>query len=133
MELSLLCTRCGNRCFEPPTTGRDYACPRCGRLLPRPTAVGFSLIARIRRLVSSQARYTLMLVALFGTGLMGVHAGLQGRRRVTGPTLSPRAASLIPLSQQERANYDYRLRQLERDLQRDGSDFDLLRRIGQLH
>jgi DNA-directed RNA polymerase subunit RPC12/RpoP len=133
MELSLTCTRCGNRCLEPPPTGRDYACPRCGRLLPRPTAAGFSLIARVRRVLSLQARYTLLLVALFGTGLMGVRAGLMGRRPAAGPEQSPRPVSLIPLNEQERSNYEYRLRQLERDLQRDGGDFDVLRRLGQLH
>jgi len=40
---------------------------------------------------------------------------------------------LIPLTEQERKNYDFRLRQLERDLQQDSRDFDILRRLGQLH
>src|SRR5438067_3274831 len=102
MKLSLTCTRCGNRCLEPPPTGRDYACPRCGRVLPRPTAVGFSLMARVRRVLSLQARYTLMLIALFGTGLMGVRAGLVGRRPAAAPGQVPRGSSLIPLSQRER-------------------------------
>jgi len=45
----------------------------------------------------------------------------------------PRRASLVRLTGGEQRNYAFRIHQLEQDVRRDGTDFDVLRRLGQLH
>src|SRR5437660_600537 len=45
----------------------------------------------------------------------------------------PRRPSMVHLSAAEVSSYTFRLRQLELDLRRDGTDFEVLRRLGQLH
>jgi hypothetical protein len=93
-----------------------------------------SLFARARGGLLSQAQYVLVLVLLFGAGTIAVRAGLVGYRPAA--TADPNAAQrnlFVRLNARAQRNYTYRLRQLERDLRRDETDWDVLRRLGQLH
>lgn len=135
MTAPLTCKACGNHCMSPPSSQRDYLCPRCGRLLPRGhgdagrrqwewTSAGFG----------AQLRYFLLLASLFGAVTLGVQGGLIGPRAAASSQEAVfRQPTPIRLTPSEERNYRYRLRQLQRDLRRDPADFDVLRRLGQLH
>src|SRR3712207_5907615 len=73
MEAPLTCTACGNHCLSPPSSERDYACPRCGRLLPRGhRRVGPRQWQWAGPGIGAQLRYFLLLASLFGAVTMGV-------------------------------------------------------------
>ncbi len=135
MESDLICTSCSNRCLAPPSPSRDYACPRCGRLLPRVDGTRPRVaFGRERLTLGTHARYLLLLALLFGAAAAGVRGGLLGSRGAASASPEPpRALPLSSLTEAEQRNYDYRLRQLGGDLRRDETDFDVLRRLGQLH
>jgi tetratricopeptide (TPR) repeat protein len=135
LEAQLTCKGCGNQYLSPPSSLRDYACPRCGRLLPR--AAGLAVRGRWKRALPGfgpQLRYFLLLIGLFGAVALGVRGGLSGPRAAASAQEPGFRRSLaIRLTPSEERNYVFRLRQLEKDLKRDPTDFDVLRRLGQLH
>jgi hypothetical protein len=135
MESQLTCKRCGNHYHSPPNSQRDYVCPRCGRLLPHSRGKGDS-----RRWdwagvgVGAQLRYFVVLAVLFGAVTLAVRAGLIGPLGVASAReVGIRRPLPIRLAASEERNYNYRLRQLEQDLRRDRADFEVLRKLGQLH
>jgi tetratricopeptide (TPR) repeat protein len=84
--------------------------------------------------VSAQARYFVFLAILFGGVVWWAWGGLLGPRvTASASTEAPRRLALAPLTEAEQRNYDFRLRQLGQDLKRDSTDFEVLRRLGQLH
>jgi tetratricopeptide (TPR) repeat protein len=135
MEAPLTCKACGNHCQSPPSSHRDYACPRCGRLLPRDRPAARRPAWRwTGHEFGGQLRYFMLLTVLFGAVTVGVKGGLIGPRAAASPQEAGLQRPLpIRLTPSEERNYKFRLRQLERDLRRDRRDFEVLRRLGQLH
>jgi len=75
-----------------------------------------------------------MLLLLMGSLTAAVRAGLTSYRAVASARdEDPPRPSIVRINAPEKQRYDFRRRQLEQDLRRDPSDFDVLLRLGQLH
>src|SRR4051794_22899458 len=133
--MPLTCVRCDNRCLAPPSTRWRYACPRCGEFLPRHVnaETRYALSGPLR-LAQKQWLRVVMLLLLMGSLTAAVRAGLTSYRAVASARdEAPPRPSIVRINAPEKQRYDFRRRQLEQDLRRDPSDFDVLLRLGQLH
>lgn len=89
---------------------------------------------RARESYTAQARYALLLAVLFGAGALAIRWGMAGRRATASAAEAvPRPVVADRLTPNEQRNFQFRLHQLEQDLKRDGTDYDVLRRLGRLH
>src|SRR5947209_2127505 len=133
--MRLTCNRCNNSCLAPPSTEWVYACPRCGSLLPS-AGRGNSRSAVVGRLLSArkQGLRVLMAVVLavaWSAAVRGGWLGYHAAASVADPE-APKPTDLR-LTAAERGHYGYRVHQLQQDLRRDPTDFEVLIRLGQLH
>jgi tetratricopeptide (TPR) repeat protein len=75
-----------------------------------------------------------MLLICLGALTAAVRAGLTSYRAAASANDAENTRPVVMhLTSQEKQRYEYRLRQLEQDLRRDDSDYEVLRRLGQLH
>src|SRR5437764_529733 len=87
MDARLTCGSCGNHCLIPPSSARDYACPRCGQYLPRTGEVAASNAWPPGRWgMGVRLRYSVGLAVLFGLVVLAM----------PGVVFGPRAASSAP-------------------------------------
>jgi hypothetical protein len=133
--MRLTCNRCNNSCLSPPSTEWVYACPRCGSVLPSAGA-GTSRPSLVTRLLGArkQGQRLVMAVVLavaWSAAVRGGWLSYHAAASVADPE-TPKPADLR-LTAAERDRYLYRVHQLQQDLRRDPTDFEVLIRLGQLH
>ena len=133
--MRLTCTRCSNSCLAPPSTEWRYACPRCGSFLPtlkhgkRPSGVATRLLSARKQ--GLPAAMVAVLAVAWGTAVRG--GWLTYRAAASGADQESPKPVALRLTAAERDRYQYRAHQLEQDVRRDPSDFEVLVRLGQLH
>src|SRR5262245_31881733 len=110
MEERIACG-CGNPVYRPPV-GRDYACPLCGRRLPRRQESGEVQSNWPERL----ARASLALGCLATIFVVLWKFILTPLAKTAAPVVVPLMAPRPPLRPAYQERYRIRIRQLEEDL-----------------
>jgi hypothetical protein len=133
--MRLTCDRCNNSCLAPPSTEWVYACPRCGSLLPS-AGRGNARSAIVTRLIGARkqglrAVLTVVLAVAWSAAVRGGWLSYHAAASLAEPG-TPKSADLR-LTAAERDRYQYRVHQLQQDLRRDPTDFEVLIRLGQIH
>jgi tetratricopeptide (TPR) repeat protein len=128
MEDRIACAHCRSSIYPPPTD-RDYACPRCGRRLPRHSASEESVATWVDRL----ARGSLAAGCLATIVVVAWHLILTPRARTAAPGGVGLTVVRQPYQPSEEERYRLRIRQLERDLERDPREFGVMIRLAALH
>jgi tetratricopeptide (TPR) repeat protein len=128
MEDRIACAHCHSSIYPPPVD-RDYACPQCGRRLPRRAAAGASVSTWAERL----ARGSLAVGCLATLVAVGWHLVLTPRARTAAPGSVGLTVVRQPFQPEEEERYRRRIRQLETDLDRDPREYGVLMRLAALH